>query len=146
MNLSYIVAIASDHAGYWLKTQIYKYLSEQKFRVIDCGTNNDQNKVDYPDLAKLVCEKIIEKDAKYGILICATGIGMSISANRNSSIRAALCTNELMAERARLHNDANILIIGSKVSDFATSIKMINKFFNTKFEGGRHLTRLEKIR
>jgi ribose 5-phosphate isomerase B len=91
-------------------------------------------------------EEIIEKTVPQGILICGTGIGMSIAANRSSQIRAALCTNEFMAERARSHNDANILVLGSKLVDDNISIKMVEIFLNTKFEGGRHSRRLAKIR
>lgn len=149
MVSSNIIAIASDYKEYELKTRICQHLSEQErfisFSVLDLGSNNNQQ-VDYPDVANLLCDTIINNRAKYGILICTTGIGMSIAANRHSDIRAALCFNEYMAEQSRLHNNANILIIGAKVSNFRSVINMISKFITTKFEGGRHLTRLEKLR
>ena len=141
---NYGLAIASDHTGVMLKHKIIKMLEDQKIKILDLGTDNDE-KVDYPDYANKVVEVIIEQTANLGILICGTGIGMSIAANRSSDIRAALCFNEFMAERARLHNDANILVLGSKICEDDIALKMVNIFLNTKFEGGRHLRRISKI-
>lgn len=141
---NYDLAIASDHTGIMLKSKIIEMLEGQKMTILDLGPDNDE-KVDYPDYANKVVEVIIEQTASLGILICGTGIGMSIAANRSSDIRAALCFNEFMAERARLHNDANILVLGSKSYEDDISLKMVNIFLNTKFEGGRHLRRISKI-
>lgn len=140
----YDLAIASDHAGVLLKSKIIKFLEKMEKRVLNLGSD-DEERVDYPDYASKVVEEIIEGVVDRGILICGTGIGMSIAANRSSAIRAALCVNETMAEYARLHNNANILVLGSKLVDDALSLKMVEKFLTTKFEGGRHARRLAKI-
>lgn len=138
------IAIASDHSGVDLKSKIIENLTNAGIKVINLGTDDDES-VDYPDFASKVVEAIIQQEVDVGILICTTGIGMSIAANRSSSIRAALCVNEFMAERARMHNDANILVLGKKITDDIMSLKITHKFLDTKFEGGRHIRRLEKI-
>jgi len=142
---NYDLAIASDHAGVKLKGKIIRDLRKKNIKVLDLGTDSEE-KVDYPDFTYKMVEEIIEKTVSQGILICGTGIGMSIAANRSSDIRAALCTSEFMAERARSHNDANILVLGSKLVDDDISIKMVEKFLKTEFEGGRHARRIAKIR
>lgn len=142
---TYNIVIASDHSGYKLKSEIVDYLQKKSLSVYDCGTHNTQT-VDYPDYAKKVVDNIIEKLAPIGILISDTGIGMSIAANRNSEIRAALCFNTLTAENAKAHNDANILILGAKILDPTELFNIIDKFLATKFEGGRHSVRLSKIK
>ncbi|XVN41180.1 MAG: ribose 5-phosphate isomerase B [Rickettsia endosymbiont of Argas persicus] len=142
---TYDIVIASDHAGYELKSEIIDYLQKKSLSVYDCGTNNTQP-VDYPDFAKKVVDNIIEKLARIGILIGDTGIGMSIAANRSSEIRAALCVNTLTAENAKAHNDANILVLGAKILDSKAAFDIIDKFLATKFEGGRHSVRLSKIK
>jgi len=139
------ISIASDHNGVKLKDKITQYLKSHKYQVTDLGPDNDKESVDYPDYAKKVCDSILDEEALVGILICGTGIGMSISANRHSGIRAALCMNAFMAERSRAHNDANILVIGNLLSTEKDSIEMLVKFLNTSFEGGRHARRLSKI-
>lgn len=139
------ISIAADHNGVELKSNIIKYLKSQKYEVFDLGPHNNAVSVDYPDYAKIVCESIIDKESDIGILICGTGIGMSIAANRRSGIRAALCTNSFMAERSRAHNDANVLVIGSNISSEEESINMLKTFLNISFEGGRHARRLTKI-
>ncbi len=141
---NYDLAIASDHAGINLKAKIVQFLQKKNMKILDLGTDTDES-VDYPDYSHKMVEEIIEETAPKGILICGTGIGMSIAANRSSSIRAALCVTEYMAERARMHNDANILVLGSKLTPDALSIKMVEKFLKTEFEGGRHARRLAKI-
>lgn len=141
----YNIAIASDHAGFDLKQKCISLLNAQNYRVLDCGTNSAAHSVDYPDYAKIVCEQIADYNVAFGILICATGIGMSIAANRLSNIRAAVCCDENMAFLARAHNNANILVLGAKIIPFDIVVKIINKFFSTKFEGGRHLNRIGKI-
>lgn len=139
------ISIASDHNGVNLKDKIIKHLKNKKHEVLDLGPFDDKESVDYPDYAKKVCESLMEEQSQFGILICGTGIGMSIAANRRSEIRAALCTNEFMAEMARAHNDANILIIGSRISSDNEVISILDKFLTSSFEGGRHKSRLAKI-
>lgn len=141
---NYDLAIATDHAGVKLKAKIIKFLQKKNLNILDLGSDGDES-VDYPDFAYKMVEEIIEETVPKGILICGTGIGMSIAANRSSSIRAALCTSEYMAERARMHNDANILVLGSKLVPDDLSLKMVEKFLEAKFEGGRHTRRLAKI-
>lgn len=141
----YNISIASDHAGFLLKKSIISYLASKEYATQDLGTFNDSESVDYPDYAASLCEAILEEEGRVGILICATGIGMSISANRFSGIRAALCTSVLMAELARQHNDANILVLGSKINNVDESLLMVQKFLESKFEGGRHIKRISKI-
>lgn len=142
---NYDIAIATDHAGVRLKNKIKEHLQKIGMNVLDLGTDTEE-RVDYPDYANKMVEEIIEKTVSKGILVCGTGIGMSIAANRSSDIRAALCFNEFMAERARSHNDANILVLGSKICEDEVSLKMVDLFLHTKFEGGRHTGRLAKIR
>ena len=161
---NYDLVIANDHAGFDLKLKILDFLSQAGYAIysnnlekrrlnsgqkrsksiMDLGCYSTE-RVDYPDYAKKVVEEIIEGNSKYGILICGTGIGMSIAANRSSVIRAALCLNEFMAERARSHNDANILVLASKLTEEKTVFQMIDKFLNTEFESGRHAQRVNKI-
>lgn len=141
---NFALGIASDHAGFELKAKIVSFLQKNDLQVLDLGTHSTES-VDYPDYAKKLTNEIVEKTIPFGILICDTGIGMSMAANRNSEIRAALCTNEFMAERARLHNDANVLVLGSKLSDEEAAIKITQKFLKTSFEGGRHANRLKKM-
>ncbi|HJK86433.1 MAG TPA: ribose 5-phosphate isomerase B [Candidatus Megaira endosymbiont of Nemacystus decipiens] len=137
------IAIANDHAGVKLKNKIVDFFSLQDIDFINLGSN-DLESVDYPDYAHLVVDSIIEGRAQKGILICATGIGMSIAANRSAEIRAALCLNEFMTERARAHNDANVLVLASKITSDKDSIAIVKKFLSTEFEGGRHTKRVEK--
>ena len=141
---NYQLAIASDHAGVDLKDKIINFLKKQNIVAVDLGSNKDE-RVDYPDYAHAMVEKMIEGSVERGVLICSTGIGMSIAANRSSDIRAALCSTEFMAECSRLHNDANILVLGAKIVSHDTALKMVEKFLNTEFEGGRHARRLAKI-
>lgn len=138
------ISIGSDHNGLALKEALIKYLATSGANVKDCGPYN-QDTSDYPDYASKVCADIIENTSDKGILICNTGIGMSIAANRFKNIRAALCVNELMAVKARQHNDANVLVLGAKLVDEATAIKLVEIFLKQDFEGGRHLARLSKI-
>jgi len=131
--------IAADHAGYELK----EYLKE-KFAFIDLGTFNDSS-VDYPDYAKKLCKYVL-KEKSMGILICGTGIGMSIAANRNKKIRAALCNDVGVAELARLHNDANVLVLGGRVTKPSEAEKIVKRFFDAKFSNeDRHKRRIQKL-
>lgn len=141
---TYDVLIASDHSGFSLKCKIINHLENNNILVLDYGTNS-QEIVDYPDYAKKVVDGILENISPFGILICGTGIGMSIAANRTSQIRAALCFDLFMAARARAHNDANILVLGAKIADEQLVYQMVDIFLSTGFEGGRHITRLSKI-
>lgn len=141
---TYNIVLASDHSGYLLKNKIIEHLSSKNLTVYNFGTDTSEM-VDYPDYAKKVVDSILEGESQIGILICGTGIGMSIAANRSTKIRAALCTNLVMAEMARSHNDANILVLASKITSDDIAINMVDKFLNTKFEGGRHSVRISKL-
>lgn len=136
------IVLGSDHAGIMLKEQIKSYLLEEGYFILDKGCYTSES-CDYPDIAELVCREI-NSETK-GILVCGTGIGMSIKANRYNHIRCGLCTNELMAEMTRKHNDANVLAIGARILDNDISFKIITKFLNTEFEGGRHQKRIDKL-
>ena len=137
------IFIGCDHAGYEMKQKIIsKFKNDFDFE--DCGCHSDTS-VDYSDYAKNVTDKIKNKTNLYGILICGSGIGISIAANRIKSIRAALCTTTEHAKMSRLHNDANILALGSRLTEETTIFKIVKKFFSTPFEGGRHKLRINKI-
>ena len=136
--------IASDHAGYKLKEDIKNYLIDKKMSVFDIGPYND-NSVDYPDYAKKLGNRIKLKKSDVGILVCGSGTGMAISANKIKSIRAAVCYNTKSTRLSRQHNNANIIALGSRLTKKNLSLKLVEIFFNTKFEGGRHLRRVKKI-
>ncbi len=136
--------IASDHAGYKLKEDIKNYLIDKKMSVFDIGPYND-NSVDYPDYAKKLGNRIKLKKSDVGILVCGSGTGMAISANKIKSIRAAVCYNTKSTRLSRQHNNANIMTLGSRLTKKNLSLKLVKIFFNTKFEGGRHLRRVKKI-
>ena len=137
------ILISSDHAGYDLKNYIIHHLEKKKFKVIDLGPFN-VNSVDYPDFAKKLSKKMTDK--KYGILICGSGIGMSIMANRYKKIRASLVYSSNTAKLAREHNNANVLILGSRSINKDLAIKIVNIFFKTRFLKGRHLRRVNKFK
>jgi ribose 5-phosphate isomerase B len=141
----YHIAIGSDHTGFLLKEKIISHLKAKNLNVLDVGTNSEEV-VDYPDYAAKVCDALLESMVPIGILICGSGIGMSIAANRRSGIRAALCHNLYTAERAKAHNDANILALGARILDDKLALEMVDKFLSTQFEGGRHVKRLAKIK
>jgi len=137
------IAIASDHGGYQLKEQIKEILRSLDVAFEDYGTQNTES-VDYPDFAAKVARQV--QRGNRGILCCGTGIGMSITANKFKGIRAALCHDEFTARMSRQHNDANILVLGGRVSHTAESISaMVQAWLETEYEGGRHQKRLEKI-
>jgi len=138
------IGIASDHAGYELKSAIIKELNQQ-FNLIDFGTKNSEKSVDYPDFAKILCQKLINGEIEKGILICGSGVGISIAANRFKKIRAALCFFPEVAELSRKHNDANVLCLGARIIDKPTAVKCVQTFLNTEFEAGRHIERVEKL-
>lgn len=136
------IAIAADHGGYKYKDAI-----KAKFDFIewiDLGTHSSDS-VDYPDFAHALAEKISSGNVKTGILICGTGIGISIAANRHKNIRAALCTDVTMARLTRLHNDANVLALGERIIGLETAFDIVETFLHTAFEGGRHEQRISKI-
>ena len=139
-----IVSIASDHAGFELKETIVSHLKALKIEVIDNGPKNDDS-VDYPDFAKKVVDDLKGSNANRGILICGSGQGMAMSANKHTGIRAALCHNLEITKLARAHNDANILTLGARVLDHETALQCVDTFFNTDFEGDRHQKRIDKI-
>ena len=137
------ILIASDHAGFHLKEELKKHFtSEHEF--IDFGPNSSDS-VDYPDYAHILSQKISESKDSFGILICGSGIGMSMVANRYKDVRAALCLNEKMARLSREHNNANVLVLGSRLISCEEAIKCLIMFFNSKFEGNRHQARLDKF-
>jgi len=138
------IALASDHAGYELKEKIAEMLKEMGHQVLDFGTNTNES-VDYPDFAAPAAKAVASSDADMGILICGTGIGMSIVANKIEGIRAADCTSVEMAKLARRHNNANILTLGARLLNFEQAEPIVRAFLNEDFEGGRHLIRIEKI-
>lgn len=138
-----IIAIANDHAGVELKNKIIEKFKDE-YDFINCGTD-DNNSVDYPDYAKKVCDLVLKKEADFGILICGTGIGMCISANRNKGIRAGLCSHALMASLTRKHNNANVLCLGARMIGQDVAFDCVKAFLETEFEGGRHLNRIEKL-
>jgi ribose 5-phosphate isomerase B len=136
------IAVGSDHRGLSLKNEVVRYIAEKGNESLDCGAF-DTSSVDYPDIALNVSRQVASGQAEYGILICGTGIGMSIAANKVKGIRAALCCDSFMAERARLHNNANILCLGAEKTRDVSVI--LDSFFSSEFEGGRHQKRLDKI-
>jgi ribose 5-phosphate isomerase B len=138
------IAIASDHAGFNLKSVIIKEFSS-KYKIIDCGCNDAQISVDYPDFTKKAVEKIINKEADLGILICGSGIGVSIAANRFKEIRAAICNNFDSASLSRKHNNANVICLGSRFIENKCAIDLVKTFLTTDFEGGRHSKRVHKL-
>ncbi len=137
--------IGSDHAGYDLKESVKKYLLKKGYQIEDCGTHSTDS-VDYPLFAKKVAAAVAAKKTNVGILICGSGIGMSMAANKVKKIRAAACESEYTAKMSRLHNDSNILCIGSRILSKDKAIKIVNIWLNTQFEGGRHLRRVKAIR
>ena len=139
------VCIASDHAGYKLKEYIKNYLIDKNLSIFDIGPFNDKS-VDYPDYAKKLGHRIKLKKSDVGILVCGSGTGMAISANKIKSIRAAVCYNLKSTRLSRQHNNANIISLGSRLINKRLSLKLVDVFLNTKFEGGRHLRRIKKIK
>ncbi len=139
------IAIGCDHRGFALKELIVPFLEEAGHSCQDFGCHST-NSVDYPDIAREVGEAVASGDLDQGILICDTGIGMSIAANKIKGIRAALCCNSFSAQRARQHNDANILCLRAEDMDTKSALEIIKTFLATDFEGGRHVRRVNKIR
>jgi len=138
------IFISSDHAGFKLKEEIKSHLLKKKLSFQDLGPFND-DRVDYPDYAHKVARKVKANKSYVGILVCGSGMGMNIAANRHKNIRAAQCFNLKSTKLSRLHNDANIITLGSRLLTKKLAINCVNTFLNTKFEGGRHSKRIKKI-
>jgi ribose 5-phosphate isomerase B len=138
------IFISSDHAGFQLKEDIKSHLSKKNLSFQDLGPFND-DRVDYPDYAHKVARKVKVNKSNVGILICGSGMGMNIAANRHKNIRAAQCFNLKSTKLSRLHNDANIITLGSRLLNKKLALSCVNIFLNTKFEGGRHSKRIKKI-
>lgn len=139
-----IIAVACDHGGFELKGEILKHLDEKGVRYIDFGTYSTDS-CDYPDYAKKACDAVVRGECLRAILICGTGIGISMAANKVKGIRAACCSDTFSARFTRLHNDANALCMGGRVVGPGLACDMVDLFLNTDFEGGRHQSRIDKI-
>ena len=138
------VVLASDHAGFILKEEIKKFLIKKRKEVLDLGTKNAKS-VDYPDYAHLLSRKMKNNKNQLGILICGSGTGMSMAANKHKNIRAALCYDAKSTKLSRLHNNANVMTIGSRLIKKKVALKCVDTFLNTNFDGGRHARRVKKI-
>lgn len=138
-----MIAIGCDHAGVEMKKEIIKAMSEKGFEFKDFGTDGDA--CDYPDIAEVVCKSVVSGECERGILICGTGIGMSIAANKVKGIRAALCSDSFSTKFTRLHNDSNIMCMGARTLGTGLACELAEIFLTTGFEGGRHQRRIDKI-
>jgi len=138
------IALGSDHGGFALKEDIKAYLNGESCEVIDLGTDSEEP-VDYPEYALRVAREVAAEVCDLGILVCGTGIGMSITANKVPGVRAALCNDTFCAEHARRHNDANVLAIGGRVVEPDDARKIVKIFITTSFDGGRHRRRVDQI-
>ena len=139
------IAIGSDHAGFGLKEEILGLLKGLNIDIVDCGTNTTES-VDYPDFGSRVSELVSEGEVERGILVCGTGLGMSMVANKYPNVRAALCNDLFSAKMSRMHNDANILVMGGRVIGKDLAAEIVKVWLSTPFEGERHLKRLNKIK
>ena len=139
------IAIGADHGGFEQKEVLKKWLKSNGYYIIDCGTDDYEPSVDYPDFAQVVAEKIVTGEATRGILICGTGLGISIAANKVAGIRAVPVTSVEFARLSREHNNANVLCLSGRYVDEDTNKEIVRTFLNTEFEGGRHQGRLDKI-
>mgnify|MGYP001327476466 CR=1 FL=1 len=138
------IVLASDHAGFRLKEEIKRFLLKKKNKVLDLGTENTDS-VDYPDFAHLLSKKMKTNNNKFGILVCGSGIGMDMAANKHKNVRAALCNNVKSAKLSRQHNNANVMTIGSRLTKKNLALKCVTTFIKTDFKGGRHSNRVRKI-
>ncbi|MDO4563190.1 MAG: ribose 5-phosphate isomerase B [Clostridia bacterium] len=138
------IVIASDHGGYTLKTQLAEYLSKKGENVIDVGTYSDVS-CDYPDFAQKACALVLSKEADFAILLCGTGIGISIAANKIPKIRCAVCSNVETARLAKEHNNANAIALGGRIVKFNEAKEIVDTYMSASFAGGRHQVRLDKI-
>lgn len=140
-----MIAIGNDHAAVRLKKEIVEYFKENNIEYKDFGCGEGE-KCDYPDAAKAVCEAVVRGEAEKAILICGTGVGISIAANKVKGIRAACCSDYFSAKYTRLHNDANVLCFGERVVGAGLAKELVDVFLNTEFEGGRHARRVDLIK
>ena len=138
------ISLASDHGGFQLKSQIGEYLAKLGHSVVDYGTNT-ADRCDYPDFARPAALAVANGECERGIVVCTTGIGVSMVANKVKGVRCALCVNADMAKMTRAHNNANMIAIGQKYVDFATAKEIVDNFLSTPFEGGQHGIRVNKI-
>ncbi|NLW42522.1 MAG: ribose 5-phosphate isomerase B [Tissierellia bacterium] len=138
------ISIGSDHAGFELKEHLKKYLQECGHEVIDEGTHS-LDSVDYPDYGKAVGKRVANEEAKYGVVVCGSGIGISIAANKVKGIRCARVDEPLSAQLSRLHNDANVIALGARLTGVTMAEKIVDEFLKTEFEGGRHSNRVCKL-
>ncbi|WP_425378203.1 ribose 5-phosphate isomerase B [Spiroplasma endosymbiont of Polydrusus pterygomalis] len=138
------IVIGNDHTGTEMKNAIVKYLTEQKHQIINLGTDSVMA-VDYPDIGQAVGERVIQEQDSIGIVICGTGIGISIAANKIKDIRAALCNETVLAKLAREHNNANVLALGARIIANQNAIWIVEMFLNTAFDAGRHNLRVDKL-
>ena len=138
------IAIGSDHGGFKLKSEIIKHLEAKGIELKDFGTYSEES-CDYPDIALAVGEKVSNKEFDFGILICGTGIGISIAANKVKGVRAALCSDTFSAHATREHNNANILALGERVVGPGLALDIVDTFLNAEFQGDRHIRRIDKI-
>ena len=139
-----MIAIGADHGGFELKEHIKKHLDELGLEYKDYGTYSEES-VDYPDCAKPVCEAVMDRTADKGILICGTGIGISIAANKHKGIRAALCGDVYSAKMTKVHNNANVLCLGGRVTGRELAFMIVDAWLNAEYDGGRHQARIDKI-
>lgn len=138
------ITIGADHGGYLLKNLVVDHLKNNGHEVQDCGTHTSDS-VDYPNFAKEVTSSVTSESAALGILVCGSGIGMSMAANKVNGVRAALCFNAYMGRMTRAHNNANVLCLGERVLGSGTALDIVDAFVNTKFEGGRHQRRIDLV-
>ena len=138
------IAFSSDHAGYKMKLDLIAYVESLGYDTLDLGAQSEES-YDYPDSVPPLLEAMVSTEADFGVLLCGSGIGVDIAANRHKELRAALCQNGLMAKMARLHNDANVLCLGARFIGMEIAIDCVDNFLNTSFEGGRHARRVEKL-
>ncbi|MBP1562798.1 MAG: ribose 5-phosphate isomerase B [Oscillospiraceae bacterium] len=138
-----MIAIGCDHGGFELKCAVMNHLLNKKIEYVDCGCNGER--CDYPDIAEAVCKKVTSGECELAILVCGTGIGMSIAANKIKGIRAAVCSDWYSAKYTRLHNNANVLCLGGRVLGAGLALELVDVFLETEFEGGRHSDRIDKI-
>jgi len=139
-----IIALGADHGGFELKEKIKEHLIEKGHEILDLGAHSKES-VDYPEFGRAVGEAVLDKKAECGIIVCGTGIGISIAANRIKGVRAALCTDTTMAKLTRQHNDANVLALGARIIGDVLALDIVDTFLSTEFEGGRHAVRIGKI-
>ena len=139
-----MIAVGCDHGGYELKQEVLKHLEERGIEYKDYGCYSPES-VDYSDIAKVVCDAVVAGEAERAFLICGTGIGMSMAANKVKGIRAACCSDTFSAKFTRLHNDANVLCFGGRVVGPGLALQLVDEFLDNEFEGGRHQRRIDKV-